>query len=157
MYTARHLIDDAFRNDLVNVSYFMELMRYPEKLPEVLRRMRYYGILSRYIPEFGPIMGLMQHDLFHITQSMRIRCTCSEHNTLYTGVVEEDYPLVSRPASACQKSSCCISPHFFMTSLKDAVEITQNWVPWMLTTSANITGCRNTIQGSSVGSSATTC
>ena len=36
MYTARHLIDDAFRNDLVNISYFMELMRYPSKLPEIL-------------------------------------------------------------------------------------------------------------------------
>lgn len=66
MYTARHLIDDDFRNDIRNISLFMELLRYPEKLPEQLRRMRLFGILSRYIPEFGRIMGLMQHDLFHI-------------------------------------------------------------------------------------------
>ncbi|MEC8693931.1 MAG: HD domain-containing protein, partial [Pseudomonadota bacterium] len=93
----RHLIDDAFRNDLVNVSYFMELMRYPEKLPEVLRRMRYYGILSRYIPEFGPIMGLMQHDLFHIyTVDAHTLQLIRNITRFYTGVVEEDYPLVSR-------------------------------------------------------------
>ncbi|MEC9077324.1 MAG: [protein-PII] uridylyltransferase [Pseudomonadota bacterium] len=96
MYTARHLIDDAFRNDLVNVSYFMELMRYPEKLPEVLRRMRYYGILSRYIPEFGPIMGLMQHDLFHIyTVDAHTLQLVRNITRFYTGVVEDDYPLVS--------------------------------------------------------------
>ena len=96
MYTARHLIDDAFRNDLVNISYFMELMRYPEKLPEVLRRMRYYGILSRYIPEFGPIMGLMQHDLFHIyTVDAHTLQLIRNITRFYTGVVEKDYPIVT--------------------------------------------------------------
>jgi len=97
MYTARHLIDDAFRNDLVNISYFMELMRYPEKLPEVLRRMRYYGILSRYIPEFGSIMGLMQHDLFHIyTVDAHTLQLIRNITRFYTGVVEKDYPIVTR-------------------------------------------------------------
>ena len=97
MYTARHLIDDAFRNDLVNISYFMELMRYPEKLPEVLRRMRYYGILSRYIPEFGPIMGLMQHDLFHIyTVDAHTLQLIRNITRFYTGVVGKDYPIVTR-------------------------------------------------------------
>src|SRR5690606_24465405 len=31
-----------------------------------LRRMNRYGILGRYLPEFGHIVGQMQHDLFHI-------------------------------------------------------------------------------------------
>ncbi|NBR74804.1 MAG: [protein-PII] uridylyltransferase, partial [Gammaproteobacteria bacterium] len=97
MYTARHLIDDAFRNDLVNISYFMELMRYPSKLPEILRRMRYYGILSRYIPEFGPIMGLMQHDLFHIyTVDAHTLQLIRNITRFYTGAVEQDYPVVTR-------------------------------------------------------------
>jgi [protein-PII] uridylyltransferase len=97
MYTARHLIDDAFRNDLVNISYFMELMRYPDKLPEVLRRMRYYGILSRYIPEFGSIMGLMQHDLFHIyTVDAHTLQLIRNITRFYSGVVEKDYPIVTR-------------------------------------------------------------
>ena len=97
MYTARHLIDDAFRNDLVNISYFMELLRYPKKLPDILRRMRYYGILSRYIPEFAGIMGLMQHDLFHIyTVDAHTLQLIRNITRFYTGSVESDYPLVTR-------------------------------------------------------------
>ena len=97
MYTARHLIDDAFRNDIVNISYFMELMRYPKKLPDILRRMRYYGILSRYIPEFAGIMGLMQHDLFHIyTVDAHTLQLIRNITRFYTGAVESDYPLVTR-------------------------------------------------------------
>lgn len=96
MYTARHLIDDAFRNDIVNISYFMELMRYPEKLPEILRRMRYYGILSRYIPEFGAIMGLMQHDLFHIyTVDAHTLQLIRNITRFYMGTVRDDYPIVT--------------------------------------------------------------
>jgi len=96
MYTARHLIDDAFRNDIVNISYFMELMRYPEKLPEILRRMRYYGILSRYIPEFGAIMGLMQHDLFHIyTVDAHTLQLVRNITRFYMGTARTDYPIVT--------------------------------------------------------------
>jgi [protein-PII] uridylyltransferase len=30
-----------------------------------LQRMTRYGILGRYLPEFGAIIGQTQHDLFH--------------------------------------------------------------------------------------------
>lgn len=97
MYTARHLIDDAFRNDLVNISYFLELLRYPEKLPDIFRRMRYYGILSRYIPQFGAIMGLMQHDLFHIyTVDAHTLQLIRNITRFYTNSVPDDYPIVTR-------------------------------------------------------------
>ncbi|WP_207061743.1 [protein-PII] uridylyltransferase [Motiliproteus sp. SC1-56] len=62
----RHLIDDEFRNDLRNTTLFMELLRSPEGVTTELRRMNRYGILGRYLPEFGRIVGQMQHDLFHI-------------------------------------------------------------------------------------------
>ncbi len=61
-----HLIDDAFRNDSVNAKRFLELLRAPHSLVTQLTRMRRYGILGRYIPEFGQVIGRMQHDLFHI-------------------------------------------------------------------------------------------
>lgn len=63
---SRRLIDDEFREDIRNVSLFMELLRSPHKLTLHLRRMARYGILGRYLPEFGQITGQMQHDLFHI-------------------------------------------------------------------------------------------
>ncbi|WP_051560309.1 [protein-PII] uridylyltransferase [Marinobacterium jannaschii] len=62
----RHLIDDEFRSDIRNTSLFMELLRSPERVSTELKRMNRYGILGRYLPEFGHIIGQMQHDLFHI-------------------------------------------------------------------------------------------
>ena len=62
----RKLIDDDYREDIRNVSFFMELIRSPHKMAFQLRRMARYGILGRYLPEFGQITGQMQHDLFHI-------------------------------------------------------------------------------------------
>jgi len=62
----RELIDDDFRHDIRNTSLFMELLRSPERVSTELKRMNRYGILGRYLPEFGMIVGQMQHDLFHI-------------------------------------------------------------------------------------------
>lgn len=62
----RHLIEDDFRNDIRNTSLFMELLKSPDRVSTELKRMNRYGILGRYLPEFGRIVGQMQHDLFHI-------------------------------------------------------------------------------------------
>ena len=59
------LINDKFRADLRNRSLFMEMLRQPQGLTHELRRMNRYGVLARYIPMFGRIVGLMQYDLFH--------------------------------------------------------------------------------------------
>ena len=61
-----HLIDDGFRSDPRNSELFMRLMRAPHELVSQLTRMRRYGVLGRYLPEFGRVIGQMQHDLFHI-------------------------------------------------------------------------------------------
>ena len=62
----RGLIDDEFRKDIRNTSLFMEFLRSPYQVALNLRRMARYGLLGRYLPEFGRIIGKMQHDLFHI-------------------------------------------------------------------------------------------
>ena len=62
----RHLIDTKFREDLRNRSLFMEILRQPRGVSHELHRMNRYGILAKYIPVFGNIVGLMQYDLFHI-------------------------------------------------------------------------------------------
>lgn len=62
----RRLIDEEYRNDIRNVSLFMELLRSPHHMTLHIRRMARYGILGRYLPEFEQISGQMQHDLFHI-------------------------------------------------------------------------------------------
>jgi len=61
-----YLIDENFRKDLRCQSLFMEIFRQPQGLTHELRRMNRYGVLAAYLPAFGNIVGLMQHDLFHV-------------------------------------------------------------------------------------------
>ena len=61
-----YLIDDEFRDNPKHTKLFIELLKAPYTLVSQLTRMRRYGILGRYIPAFGEIIGQMQHDLFHI-------------------------------------------------------------------------------------------
>lgn len=61
-----HLIDDNFRADIKNRTLFMEIIRQPHGVTHELRRMNQLGILGAYLPNFGVIVGQMQHDMFHI-------------------------------------------------------------------------------------------
>ena len=61
----RHLVDETFRADERNRRLFIDILRAPHKMTRQLRRMSRYGILGRYLPEFGRVIGQMQHDLFH--------------------------------------------------------------------------------------------
>lgn len=58
-------INRAFREDRDNRRRFMEIVR-GEQLTWALRRMSRYGVLGRYLPAYGRIVGQMQHDLFHV-------------------------------------------------------------------------------------------
>ncbi len=59
-------VGDAFRKSRRVAFLFLELLRAPYALVSQLHRMRRYGLLQGYIPEFGDVVGQMQHDLFHI-------------------------------------------------------------------------------------------
>lgn len=61
----RHLVDSQFRKDPRCAKLFIKLMQAPYALTANLRRLSRYGILGRYLPEFGRIIGQMQFDLFH--------------------------------------------------------------------------------------------
>ncbi len=61
----RRLINDEFRADAGHKKIFMDILKAPYKLTRQLRSMTRYGVLGRYLPEFGKIVGQMQHDLFH--------------------------------------------------------------------------------------------
>jgi len=60
------LIDEDFRQNPDNTAGFIALFRAGQGIHRNLRRMSRYGILASYLPEFGRIVGQMQHDLFHI-------------------------------------------------------------------------------------------
>jgi [protein-PII] uridylyltransferase len=63
----RHLwlIDEEFRQNPRHHRLFLDFMRAPQGVTHELRRMNLYGVLGRYIPAFGRIVGSMQYDLFH--------------------------------------------------------------------------------------------
>ena len=66
MWRSHDKMDAAFRRDMHNRELFMKILRQPQGVVHTLRRMNQYGILGRYIPAFGRIVGQMQHDLFHV-------------------------------------------------------------------------------------------
>ena len=59
------LIDDAFRASKANRDLFMAVLGVPHNMTKQLRRMSRHGVLGRYLPAFGKIIGQMQFDLFH--------------------------------------------------------------------------------------------
>ncbi len=65
--SARHLwlIDEEFRQNPRHHRLFLDILRAPVGVTHELRRMNTYGVLGRYIPAFGRIVGRMQYDLFH--------------------------------------------------------------------------------------------
>jgi [protein-PII] uridylyltransferase len=59
------LIDEEFRQNPRHHRLFVDILRAPVGVTHELRRMNTYGVLGRYIPAFGRIVGRMQYDLFH--------------------------------------------------------------------------------------------
>ncbi len=60
------LITPEFRRDIACRSLFITFFRTGTGLTHIMRKMNDYGVLGAYFPAFGRIVGLMQHDLFHI-------------------------------------------------------------------------------------------
>jgi len=71
----RRLVDEGLRDDVRARALFLEMFREGRGLTRNLRRMNRYGVLGRYLPAFGQVIGHMQYDLFHTL-------TVDEH-TLY--------------------------------------------------------------------------
>lgn len=61
-----HRINASFRKNIACRSLFMEILRGRSGITHELRRMNAYGVLGRYLPAFGRVVGQMQHDLFHV-------------------------------------------------------------------------------------------
>ncbi len=100
----RELIDQQFRDDPRNRRLFMEILRSSHKLALQFRRMNRYGILGRYLPEFGRIVGQMQHDMFHIytVDAHTLEVVKNMRRFLYPDA-QEKFPVTSRVAARLPK------------------------------------------------------
>jgi [protein-PII] uridylyltransferase len=60
-----HLIDDAMRRDPEAVRIFLDLMLKHGNPERALRRMNELGVLSAFLPEFAPVVAMMQFNMYH--------------------------------------------------------------------------------------------
>jgi [protein-PII] uridylyltransferase len=97
LWHARERIDAAFRRSPENRALFMEMLRRPAGITHALRRMNQYGVLGRYLPAFGRIVGRMQHDLFHVyTVDEHILMVVRNLRRFTVPEMAHEYPLCSR-------------------------------------------------------------
>jgi [protein-PII] uridylyltransferase len=94
---ARISIGAAFRRDPRNRALFLAILREPHSVIRVLRLMNQCGVLARYVPEFGRIVGQMQHDLFHVyTVDEHIMKVLRNLRRFTIREFAHEYPLCSR-------------------------------------------------------------
>ncbi|MBI3149840.1 MAG: [protein-PII] uridylyltransferase [Betaproteobacteria bacterium] len=97
LWRNRNRIDHAFRRDPANQQRFLAFLRQPRGILHELRRMNQFGILGRYIPAFGRIVGQMQHDLFHVyTVDEHILMVVRNLRRFTEAQHAHEYPLCSR-------------------------------------------------------------
>jgi len=98
------LINAAFRARPEHRRLFMSLLRQPRGVTRALRAMHLYGLLGRYIPAFGKIVGQMQHDLFHVyTVDEHILTVLRNVRRLTVPSLAHELPLASRLMSQFDK------------------------------------------------------
>ncbi|MBF0310739.1 MAG: [protein-PII] uridylyltransferase [Magnetococcales bacterium] len=100
-----HLVNRKFRANPEAAALFLKMLNGKRAVAWVLRRMNTCGLLGRYIPEFGRIIGQTQHDLFHVY-------TVDEHSILAVealrhiqlGYLTDELPLSSKVVSQVRKT-----------------------------------------------------
>lgn len=91
-----HLIDDDMRNDKAARKLFLDLLLKHGNPERALRRMNELGVLAAFIPEFEPIVAMMQFNMYHsyTVDEHTIQCirvlSAIEH-----GELEEELPVAS--------------------------------------------------------------
>ena len=66
LHRAQQLINRNFRENPSHKALFLQILQQQNGVTAALALMNRYGLLGRYLPAFGRIVGKMQHDLFHV-------------------------------------------------------------------------------------------
>ncbi len=90
------LIDEEFRNDPKARKLFLDLLLKHGNPERALRRMNELGVLAAFIPEFEPIVALMQFNMYHSYTVDEHTIQCISHLAqIERGELIEDLPLSS--------------------------------------------------------------
>ena len=65
-WAAAQKLDHRFNQHPAHRAQFLQFFQTNEGLTHTLRLLNLYGILARYLPQWHNIVGLLQHDLYHI-------------------------------------------------------------------------------------------
>ena len=104
LWRARRLIDSGFRAKAEHRELFMGILRSPSRVDRELRRMNRYGVLGRYVPAFGRIVGQMQHDLYHVyTVDEHILKVVRNLRRFAVPELAHEFPLCSRVMSGFER------------------------------------------------------
>jgi [protein-PII] uridylyltransferase len=89
-------IDGKLRNDPEANRLFLEILTSRSAPETVLRRMNEAGVLGRFIPDFGRIVGMMQFSMYHhYTVDEHLLRTIGVLAGIRAGELVEDHPLAS--------------------------------------------------------------
>ena len=91
-----HLIDDDLRANKEATRIFLDLLLKHGNPERALRRMNELGVLAAFIPEFEPIVAMMQFNMYHsYTVDEHTIQVISNFNQIEQGELEEELPVAS--------------------------------------------------------------
>ena len=91
-----HLIDDTLRNSPEAQRLFLDLLLKHGNPERALRRMNELGVLAAFIPEFEPIVAMMQFNMYHsYTVDEHIIQTIANLAMIEKNELEEELPVAS--------------------------------------------------------------
>lgn len=98
------LVDDDFRHSPAVNALFLGILKYKERVYETLTEMHSAGVLGALLPEFGRLLCMALHDLYHIytvdQHSLRL---VKELERLKAGEFREQLPLLTQLARETEK------------------------------------------------------
>jgi [protein-PII] uridylyltransferase len=104
LWRNRGKLDARVRRDPVARRLFLAILQQPRGIVHETRRMNQYDVLGRYLPEFGRIVGQMQHDLFHVyTVDQHILMVLRNVRRFTMQELAHEFPLCSQLMSGFER------------------------------------------------------
>ena len=104
LWRSRGRLDARVRRDPVAQRLFLAMLQQPRGIVHETRRMNQYDVLGRYLPEFGRIVGQMQHDLFHVyTVDQHILMVLRNARRFAMPELAHEFPLCSQLMSGFER------------------------------------------------------
>ena len=104
LYSARGVMNAAFRADPVNRATFLQILQTPQGITHAMRLMNQTSVLGRYLWVFRKIVGQMQHDLFHVyTVDQHILMVLRNVRRFFIADHAHEYPFCSQLAAGWDK------------------------------------------------------